>query len=232
VAYHTALALAAGRPFPVVIGERTVIARPVSVEVMLRVNAASAAGSPSAMAEAEYQLLRAAFPRPRFGWRDPVRTIARLPIEIRVAIVQRLMRPPVVEAKDSDDPLAALAAKQRAAVHGHRHANEPRPTLLLAAQACRAQFGESWYYNPDRWCVLRTPDGDLPGTVDGYVPHDVCWAQFIGLSALEAREQLLQARSARIASSGNEYASLTRQLLVAAYPPDPLTMPPRGGLVH
>jgi hypothetical protein len=222
VAYHTALALAAGRPVPITIGRRTVVARPVSVPVMLRVSAASAVGSPLAMLDAEYQLLRAAFPRPRFGWRDPVRTIARLPQEIRAAIAQRLMRPPVVEAMDTADPISALAAKQRAAVHGHRHAAEPRPTLLLAAQACRATYGERWYFDPERW-----------GTSDGYVPHEVCWVEYLGLSALEARAQLLLARGTRIAQSGDDYASLARQLLVASYPPDPLTMPPtRGGLVH
>jgi hypothetical protein len=221
VAYHTALALDAGQPFPVEIEGRLVMARPVSVEVMLRVMRASAAGDVAGILEAESRLLRAAFPRPRFGWRDPVRTIVQLPIPIRQAIIGRLMRVPHdVPLDDDTDPLAATRAWQRAAVRP-KVSNGPRPTLLLAAQACRAVFGHGWYWSPKEY-----------QTTDGYVPHDVCWIQYFGLAALEARAQLTHVHAHVVANSGKHARRSLDALVRQAYPVDPLTAAPRGGFVH
>jgi hypothetical protein len=221
MAYHTALALDAGQPFPIAIEGRLVTARPVSVPVMLEVLRAAASGDPQHALTAEARLLRAAFPRPRFGWRDPVRAIVRLPIPLRRALVDRLTRiphtaPPVVP----DDPLEATRAWQRAAVRP-AVSNGPRPTLLLAAQACRATFGESWYYSPGRW-----------QTTDGFVPHDVAWIEFLGLSVLDARAQLIHVQSHAIAQSGKHARRSVDALIRAAYPLDPLTAAPRGGYTH
>jgi hypothetical protein len=221
VAYHTALALDAGQPFPIEIEGRLVIARPVSVPVMLQVLRASAAGDVAHILAAEARLLRAAFPRPRFGWRDPVRTIVGLPIPIRQAIIGRLMRVPHdAPADEGSDPLAATRAWQRAAVRP-AVSNGPRPTLLLAAQACRAMFGESWYFDPHRW-----------QTTDGYVPHDVAWVEFMGLAALEARAQLTHVHAHAVANSGKQARRSLDALVRQAYPVDPLTAAPRGGFVH
>jgi hypothetical protein len=221
VAYHTALALAAGQPFPITIEGRLVIARPVSVPVMLEVQRAAAVGDLASILQAESRLLRAAFPRPRFGWRDPVRTIVTLPIAIRQAIIARLTRVPHDAPVANDtDPLAATRAWQRAAVRPSAPTG-PRPTLLLAAQACRAMFGESWYYAPDRW-----------QTADGYVPHDVAWIEFLGLAALEARAQLVQVHAHAVAHSGKHARRSLDALVRQAYPADPLTAAPRGGFVH
>jgi hypothetical protein len=226
VAYHTALVLAAGRPFPVQIGERTVVARPVSVPVALDVQAALASGDVLRMEAAYRQLLRAAFPRPRLGWRDPVRLVAALPVAIQRGLFQRLLRVPhdAPVVASSDDPLAATRAWQKAAVRGDgtQASRGPRPTLLLAAQACRATYGEAWYYAPHRWA-----------TTDGYVPHDICWLEFAGLSALEARAQLQQINAHVVAHSGKDARRSVDALIRDAYPIDPLTTPPtRGGLVH
>ena len=221
MAYHTALALDAGQPFPIAIGERLVTARPVSVPVMLRVMRAAAVGDVHNILDAEARLLRAAFPRPRFGWRDPVRAIVTLPIEIRQAIIARLMRVPHdAPLPDDTDPLAATRAWQRAAVRP-AVSNGPRPTLLLAAQACRATFGESWYYDPSRW-----------QTTDGYVPHDVAWIEFFGLAALEARAQLTHVGAHVVANAGKHARRSLDALVRQAYPVDPLTAAPRGGFVH
>jgi hypothetical protein len=223
VSYHTALLLAAGRPFPVQIGTRTVVARPVSVPVALEVQAALSTGDVGRMEAAYRQLLRAAFPRPRFGWRDPVRLVAGLPSAVQRALFQRLLRVPRDVPDVSTDPLAATRAWQRAAVRGDGTTGRsgPQPTLLLAAQACRAMYGEAWYYAPHRWA-----------TTDGYVPHDICWLEFAGLSALEARSQLAQVNAHVVAHSGKDARRSVGALIRAAYPPDPLTLPPRGGLVH
>ncbi len=219
--YHTALALDAGQPFPVNIEGRLVIAHPVSVPVMLEVQRASVVGDVRGVLDAEARLLRAAFPRPRFGWRDPVRAIVRLPIKLRQAIIARLMRVPHdAPIDDASDPLAATRAWQRAAVRPVV-TNGPRPTLLLAAQACRAVFGESWYYAPDRW-----------QTTDGYVPHDVAWIEFMGLAALEARAQLTHVHAHVVANSGKHARRSLDALVRQAYPVDPLTAAPRGGFVH
>jgi hypothetical protein len=222
VAYHTALALAAGQPFPITIEKRLVVARPVSVPVMLEVLRAAASTDVGQILQAEQRLLRAAFPRPRFGWRDPVRALVRLPIAIRQAVIARLMRVPhdVPIETDAQDPLAATRAWQRAAVRP-AVASGPRPTLLLAAQACRAVFGEGWYYAPGRW-----------QTTDGYVPHDVAWIEFMGLAALEARQQLVHVHAHAVAHAGKQARRSLDALVRAAYPLDPLTAAPRGGLVH
>jgi hypothetical protein len=168
-------------------------------------------------------LLRAAFPRPRWAWwRDPVRQVLRAPVEIRAALLARLMRVPHDPApgEDASDPHAATRAWQRAAVRP-RTAHGPRPTLLLAAQACRAQFGETWYYNPSRW-----------PTADGYVPHDVCWVEFAGLAALEARAQLVLVQAHAVSHAGKQARTAIDGVLRAAYPSDPLTaVPARGRLV-
>jgi hypothetical protein len=221
VAYHTALALDAGQPFPVRIGDRLVIARPVSVPVMLQVQRAAAVGDARGIMDAEARLLRAAFPRPRFGWRDPVRTIVTLPLPIRQALIARLMRVPHdVPMDDANDPLAATRAWQRAAVRPVV-SNGPRPTLLLAAQACRAVFGHEWYFNPREY-----------QTTDGYVPHDVAWIEFMGLAALEARAQLTHVHAHAVAHSGKHVRRSLDALFRQAYPADPLTAAPRGGFVH
>jgi len=212
MAYHTRLALDSGRPVPMQIGGRSVVARPVSVPVMLAVLSASASGDIARMVQAEILLLRAAFPRPRFAWRDPVRAALALPHDLRRAIIHRLARIPADPPPDeSDDPLAATRAWQRAAVRPAVPTG-PRPTLLLAAQACRAAYGESWYFDPARW-----------QTTDGYVPHDVCWIEYAGLAALEARAQLLHVHAHAVAHSGKGVRRAVDALLREAFPLDPLT---------
>lgn len=223
MAYHTGLVTQAGRPFPVQIGDRRLVARPLSVPVVLEVMAATASGDVARVVAAHHALLRAAFPRPRFGWRDPLRALAVLDGAAMRRLIERLTRVPHdAPVAAADDPLAATRAWQRAAVHGDgAKQTGPRPTLLLAAQACRAVFGEAWYYAPGRWA-----------TVDGYVPHDVCWLEFAGLSALDARAQLTHVHAHVVATSGKKAEQALRSLLAQAYPADPLTTAPRGGWVH
>lgn len=221
--YHTALVTQAGQRFPVTIGGRRFVARPISVPVMLHVMAAIGSGDATRTQAAHAALLRAAFPRPRFGWRDPLRWVARLDAPALGLLIRRLTRIPHDAPPDvADDPRAAMAARQRAAVQGATRATHgPRPTLLLAAQACRAAFGHAWYYAPNEY-----------DTVDGYVPHDVCWLEFAGLSALDARAQLTQVHAHAVATSGKKAEQALRSLLAQAYPTDPLTTAPRGGWVH
>jgi len=188
------------------------VSRPVSVPVMLMVLSAAASRDPVRMGLAESLLLRAAFPRPRWcWWTDPVRALVRGPIDLRRAVVARLTRiPQDAPARVEDDPLAATRAWQRAAVRPV-DLDVPRPTLLLAAQACRAMFGNDWYFNPTQW-----------RTSDGYVPFDVCWTEFAGLSALEARAQLVQVQAHAVAHSGKQSRGAVDALIRTVYPMDPL----------
>jgi len=214
VAYHTALVLQAGRPFPVHIRERTVVARPISVPVMLQMLSAFAEATNDGLQAATQQLLRAAFPRPRLGWRDPLRAISALSDDLQLAVVHRLMRMPDIGGVVGEtDAASAIAQAQRAAATQSRSAHAPRPTLLLAAQACRAQFGESWYFDPRRWA-----------TVDGYVPHDVCWVEYTGLMAIEARRQLREVSAAVLAQGGDKAKHDIRRLVVESMPLDPITV--------
>ena len=214
-----------------VIGGRPVVARPVSVPVMLRVLAGWASREPAQMLEAEAMLLRAAFPRAAWWarWRrDPVDVVRALPTALRRAVLQRLTRVPADAAPtaDGDDPLAATRAWQRAAVRPAQ-SHGPRPTLLLAAQACRAHFGHGWYYAPGEY-----------QTADGYVPHDVAWLEYYGLQALDARAQLVQVQAHAVAHAGKDARRSLQALMRAAYPADPLLAPTAplaataDGLVH
>jgi hypothetical protein len=225
VAYHTRLVLAAERPVSLEIGRAAYVGRPVSVPVMLRALAcfaeAAQARDPATLLDrlqtAEMLVLRAAFPAPpRWRWwQDPMRAIARLDHVQRTRLLTRLMAmpsgllPPEVDPAPVD-PYAELRRQQKALSSPATPADGHRPTLALAALACRARFGDAWYYNPARW-----------GTSDGYVPHAVAWAEYEGLAALDASAQLLAVVAQGVLHAKN-HLHLLATMKATAYPRDPL----------
>jgi hypothetical protein len=172
----------------IAVGRRQYRARPVSVPAMLRVQRLSASPQVTDQLAGVLVLLAAAFPeRPRWRrWRDPVRTILALeaPIQRRVVSALTVAPHPARPAEAAADRYADVRAWQRQAVQGGSDAERRGVSLELAARTCRAVFGEAWYYNPARW-----------STADGYVPHAVCWADYWGLDALDARQELSHLRA-------------------------------------
>jgi hypothetical protein len=197
--------VAADTAVTITIGRHTHVARPISVPVMMRVQAMAASGQPVAMVGALLVVLAASFPdRPRWRrWRDPVRQILSLDRDTQQKVFRALTAIPGLGEVEADptDPLAATRAWQRAAVHGSGDARRGvTPSLDLAARTCRAAFGETWYYAPDRW-----------QTVDGFVPHTVCWIDYLGLDALDARRELSAVRAEAVLRASRA-ADVHRQL--------------------
>ena len=225
MAYHTRLVIAAERVIHLEIGRRAFVGRPVSVPVMLRALAcfadATQASDPITMVarvtDAERMVLRAAFPAPPrwCRWRDPLRAIAQLDLVQRKRLLTRLMvmpsglLPPEV-TEGSVDPYAELRRQQKALSSPSTAADGHRPTLALAALACRARFGHAWYFNPAQY-----------DTSDGYVPHTVAWADYEGLAALDAHAQLLSVVVQGVAQAKNA-THLLASIKASAFPRDPL----------
>lgn len=213
MSYTLARVVEAERPVTVVIGRSAYTARPISAALAMRTIAASVGVGDARLVEVE--VLRAAFPRPRWWrwWRDPLRHPALRDPMVRHAIMQRLFAiPSGVESGDLTDPHAATRAWQRAATRPAE--DRATPSLAIAVQACRYAFGESWYYNPGRWA-----------TVDGYAPHAVVWVEFAGLSAVSARDELTAIAAQSVATSGKDARRAVAQVVRRAYPDDPWTRP-------
>lgn len=203
MAYTARRVAGATKPWPLVIGTRTYWARPLSAAFALRVlpSLTRPDEAPAAIAEA----FRAAFPRPRLWWRDPVRQIAQLDAGVRGAIVAQLFSAPG-ESIEEQDPLEAVMA-------AHRKLARPQsagvaPTLALMALTCEARL-PGWYYAPGRW-----------PTSDGYAPLAAVWTAYEGLAALDAQTLLHTARAMRIAQGSGTPVELDR-LQRTAYPADP-----------
>lgn len=224
--YHTALALAAERPVSLEIGRAAFVGRPVSVPVILRAlaliaeaqRASTVQHANAGVLEAEHLVLRAAFPAPpRWKWwQDPLRTIATIDGNNRARLLRRLMTVPdgMAAPAPEEDYYAELRRQQKALSSPSTPVTGHRPTLSLAALTCRATFGELWYYNPDRW-----------PTSDGYVPHAVCWVEYHGLAALEARAQLTTISAHAVLKSGKGARREIDKLMAHAFPGDPLLAP-------
>ncbi len=214
-AYHTQLALEAARPFPLEIGRAVFVARPVSVPVVLQAMADAADRSVAGVLASRARLLAAAFPRAPWWcpWRDAHRAIARLDEPTQQRIFSRILRVPHDHAPSvvSEDPYAELRRQQRALSRPSAAPGGRSATLLLAALTCRARFGESWYFNPDRW-----------PTHDGYVPHAVAWVEYLGVTALEAREKLAAFDARRLQLPTRDQQTELDRVLATAFPGDPL----------
>lgn len=184
---------------------RTWVAKPISTPQMLALQGASA--EPLAVLLETAKVLRAVLPRRWYHvvTGDPVAMTLRLPEALRARVLAALLSLPADDVKD-DSPLEQMRRQQRAQVYGDGERGGLRPTLALAALTVRQAYGEGWYYNPARW-----------GTSDGYAPFAVCWLEYVGLQALEARQRLIVADGTALASA-KDGPRVRRQLLRLAYP--------------
>ena len=128
-----------------------------------------------------YTILRAVLPR-RWWYRvvgDPVRLILALPVDLLPRVLKSLVTVPNTDRDVSQelDEIEVIRRQQRRTVHGDDA--QGGISLALAALSVRATYGDSWYYNPDRW-----------PTSDGYVPFAVALIEHSGVQALEIRRRL------------------------------------------
>lgn len=153
-------------------------------------------------------LLRAAFPwlRRLAWWRDPVRQILRLSVDVQKKILEALYAVPGREEQDLSD-IEKEIRRQRALVRPKLSEAERGPTLALAVLTCEARMGAGWYYDPSRW-----------NTVDGYAPHGVVWLTYEGLMALDAQELLQTADAIALAFAGENAANARAQVMTRAFP--------------
>lgn len=155
-------------------------------------------------------VLRAVLPY-RWWYRvvgDPVRLILSLPPELTRKVLQALVTVPGGTrdiSQEPDDPIEVIRRQQRRAVHGDR---EPSGgvSLAVAALSVREKFGDTWYYNPDRW-----------PTSDGYVPFAVALVEHAGAQALDVRRSLEVADGYGLAHAKNPRQA-RQQMHQLAYP--------------
>ena len=205
MAFTAKAVTAATASWPLVVGKRSYVVRPVSAALLLRL--LPALRVPATADAALTELLRAAF-GPRRGFRDPVRMVLRLPLGILAHVLDRILAVPGHEDDPSLDPEAALIAAHRKLAHPDEH--RTGPSLALAALTCEVRLGAAWYFAPDRW-----------PTADGYAPMASVWTTYGGLMALDAGAQLSAANAARLAASTDKGVERAyRALHKAAYPPD------------
>jgi hypothetical protein len=206
MAFTAKAVTAATASWPLVVGKRSYVARPVSAALLLRI--LPALRVPETADAALTELLRAAF-GPRRWFRDPVAVVKRLPVGLLARALDRMLSVPGHEIDESLDPEAALIAAHRKLAHPVT--STQGPTLALAALTCEARLGAGWYFAPDRW-----------PTSDGYAPMAVVWTTYGGLMALDAGAQLAAANAARLAASTDKGVDRAfKALQKAAYPPDP-----------
>lgn len=163
----------------------------------------------AALAEVLYAVFPYTGPRRWLG--HPVRIILTLPPELQRTVLQALVTVPgsgIDESRQADDPIERARQAQRSAVFGANAARGPAPSLATAALTVRAAFGDSWYYNPQRW-----------QTSDGYAPFALTWLEYVGLQALEARQRLTVADGYALANAKDGKAA-RQALQLAAYPTD------------
>lgn len=137
------------------------------------------------------RVLRAVFP-----WRwwmvatgDPVRLILglfadRATVDVGQAVIQALVTAPGLQRDESRAPLSPweqLRADQRKALRGTTPKGKGL-SLAAAAVAVRHAYGDTWYWNPQRWA-----------TADGYAPFALVLLEYIGLQSLDARQRLMVA---------------------------------------
>lgn len=199
---------AACAPWPLTVGKRTYLARPLSAVTVLALVPRMA--NDATRGEAVGAALRAAFPAPRWRWQpDAVRALRDVDPAIQARVVQQLFTIPGHATEAEENPLAALIAEHRALVQPVNKSNGP--TLAIAALTCEVKLGAAWYYNPSRWA-----------TVDGYAPMAAVWAAYVGLSALAAQDRLAMASAMQLAQAhGPKVANEWRKLEAAAFPADP-----------
>jgi hypothetical protein len=206
MAFTARAVTAATASWPLVVSGRTVLVRPVSAALLLRVLPALRVIETADAALTE--LLRAAL-GPRRWWGDPVARVRRLPVGLLARTLDRILAVPGHEIDESHDPEAALIAAHRKLAHPVDATTGP--SLALAALTCEARLGAAWYFAPDRW-----------PTADGYAPMAVVWTTYGGLMALDAGAQLAAASAARLAASTDKGVDRAyKALQKAAYPPDP-----------
>lgn len=194
-------------PWPLVVGQRTFTARPLSAALVLRLVPLMV--RPETRGAAIDEALCGAFPRARWWQHDPLAAIASLTPIVQAQIIERLFATPGQLADDPLDPDAALIAAHRKLAHPE--AVDRGPTLALAALTCEVRLGADWYYAPDRW-----------PTTDGYAPLASVWAAYTGLSALVAQERLQLASAMQLANGhGSAVVREWRKLEAAAWPSDP-----------
>jgi hypothetical protein len=137
---------------------------------------------------------------------DPVRLILSLPPELTRAVLKALVTVPggIRDISQDPDGIEALRQMQRRAVYGDRETGGV--SLAVAALSVREKFGDTWYYNPDRW-----------PTSDGYVPFAVALAEHAGAQALDVRRSLEVADGYGLAHAKNPRAA-RQQMHQLAYP--------------
>lgn len=204
--YGASLITEAVRPVELTIGRTTYVARPLSTPVMLALQAANASGSVARKEQALQLALRSAFPKRR--WRDPVARILKLPFDLQAVVIAALFKVPGSDQdrRQDETPLEKMRREQRTAVHGAHRKHGHTPTLAVALAVVRAAYGDTWYYNPDRW-----------PTSDGYAPFAVTWCEYLGLQSVEMRRRLERADSVSLALA-KDGAKARRQIMDAAFP--------------
>lgn len=189
---------------------RTWVAKPISTPQMLALQAARQ--DPIAYLLALTPVLRAVLPwRWWYRWvGDPVALILRLPPELMTRVLAALVAVPTlgVDATREDDVVEQIRRQQRAAVFGRQDQRVTGPSLASAAMTVRAAYGDSWYYNPERW-----------PTADGYVPFALAWLEFVGVQSLEARRRLEVADGYAMANA-KDPRRIRQQFEQVAYPAD------------
>lgn len=209
MAYTARRVAGAVAPWPLVIGDVTYWARPLSAAFALRV--LPDLSDPKKAGAALHATLRAAFPRPRWRWwRDPLRQIARLDPAVQGRIIAQAYARPGEDPKDQDPMEALFAAHRKLA---RPQASEHAPTLALMALTCQVRLGQGWWYKPHEW-----------PTVDGFAPLASVWAAYEGLAALDAQALLVAAKAARFGQRTDPQVERDfAKILNAAYPGDPST---------
>lgn len=188
---------------------RTWQAKPLSVPQMLTLQAV--ARDPVQYALTLASLLRAVFPL-RWWYRvvgDPVWLLLRLPKDLVPLVLKALVTVPDTDrdvSRETEDPVEAIRRAQRMAVHGEAAMKAAGATLAIAALSVRAAYGESWYWNPDRW-----------PTADGYVPFAVALVEYAGVQTLDVRQRLAVADGFSL-SHAKDPQRVRKQLETMAYP--------------
>lgn len=185
--------------------------KPVSVPQMLALQAAR--GDLVRYFVVLARVLRAVLPY-RWWYRftgDPVRLAMRIGLprkaggfddpELQAKVLHALITAPGTDRdmtqEQDTDPLAAIRAQQRAAMHGTSRG--PEPSLAHMAAAVRHAYGDAWYFDPRRW-----------PTSDGYAPFALCMLEYVGLRAIHARATLTAYEGHALVTAKDSRAAVAR----------------------
>lgn len=207
----------AERAWPLKLGEDVYWPRPLSVRTVLAVEAEMLHHDPVRRLRVARRALREAFPPPRswrwLFWRNPETTILRdLDGPSLTKVLRAVLYGPVKPKAEAptDEPVDAYEAMRRKHLRMVTdNAHEQRPvSLAVMVATLRATFGDTWYFNPQRY-----------DTADGYVDARTAMADYEAAMTVQAAKQLADAKTA-VATRAlpTDWQQFTRDLIERAYP--------------